>query len=82
MHLSLMIRKIEQMKWYKIKATMSTDLYAFVEAESQVKAVALALEGEPDAGDFVEEVNGGDWKIDNVYEVRSKDPKLGRWLSR
>ena len=81
MHLSLMTRKIE-MKWYKIKATMSTDLYAFVEAESEAEAYQKAREGEPDVGDYVEEVNGGDWKIDNVYEVRSKDPKLERWLSR
>ena len=69
-------------KWYKIKATMSTDLYAFVEAESEAEAYQKAREGEPDAGDYVEEVNGGDWKINASYEVRSKDPKLERWLSR
>ncbi len=69
-------------KWYKVTASMSTDLYAFVEAESEAEAYQKACEGEPDAGDYAEEVNGGDWKIDAAYEIHSKDPKLERWLSR
>ena len=69
------------MKWYKITATMYTDLHAFVEAESREDALTSATKGEPDAGDYVEEINGGDWKIDDALEVT--EPKeqweLRKW---
>ena len=85
MHLSLMIRKIEQMKWYKIKATMSTGLYAFVEAESEDEAYEKARwHDEPDAGDYTEEENGGDWNIDDANEVTTVDGEieLKLWLDK
>ena len=69
------------MKWYKITATMYTDLHAFVEAESREDALTSARDGEPNAGHYVEETQGGGWRIDDALEVT--EPKeqweLRKW---
>ena len=69
------------MKWYKITATMFTDVYAFVEAEDEKEALEYARGGEPDAGHYVEETQGGGWRIDDALEVT--EPKeqweLRKW---
>ena len=70
-------------KWYRVTATMSTDLYAFVEAESEDDAYEKARwHDEPDAGDYTEEENGGDWSIDDATEVTTEKEKeqLKDWL--
>tara|TARA_Y100001951_G_scaffold50620_1_gene39978 strand:- start:45 stop:284 length:240 start_codon:yes stop_codon:yes gene_type:complete len=70
-------------KWYRVTATMSTDLYAFVEAESEDDAYEKARwHDEPDAGDYTEEENGGDWNIDDATEVTTEKEKeqLKDWL--
>ena len=72
-------------KWYRVTATMSTDLYAFVEAESEDDAYEKARwHDEPDAGDYTEEENGGDWNIDDATEVTTEKEKeqLQKWLNR
>ena len=70
-------------KWYRVTATMSTDLYAFVQAESEDEAYEKARwHDEPDAGDYTEEENGGDWNIDDATEVTTEKEKeqLKDWL--
>ena len=72
-------------KWYRVTATMSTDLYAFVEAESEDDAYEKARwHDEPDAGDYTEEENGGDWNIDDATEVTTEKEKeqLQKWLDK
>ena len=72
-------------KWYRVTATMSTELYAFVEAESEDDAYEKARwHDEPDAGDYTEEENGGDWNIDDATEVTTEKEKeqLQKWLGR
>ena len=72
-------------KWYRVTATMSTDLYAFVQAESEDEAYEKARwHDEPDAGDYTEEENGGDWNIDDATEVTTEKEKeqLQKWLGR
>ena len=70
-------------KWYRVTATMSTDVYAFVEAENEEDAYEKACRGdEPDAGHYVEERQGGDWNIDDANEVTTVDGEieLKLWL--
>ena len=70
-------------KWYRVTATMSTDLYALVQAESEDEAYEKARwHDEPDAGDYTEEENGGDWNIDDATEVTTEKEKeqLKDWL--
>ena len=70
-------------KWFRVTATMSTDLYAFVQAESEDEAYEKARRGdEPDAGHYVEETHGGDWNIDDANEVTTVDGEieLKLWL--
>ena len=72
-------------KWYRVTATMSTDLYAFVQAESEDGAYEKARwHDEPDAGHYVEERQGGDWNIDDATEVTTVDGEieLKLWLDR
>jgi len=69
-------------KWFRVTATMSTDLYAFVQAENEDDAYEKARRGdEPDAGHYVEETQGGGWRIDDALEVT--EPKeqweLRKW---
>ena len=55
-------------KWFRVTATSSTDLYAFVEAESKEDAYEKTRwHDEPDSGDFIEEADGqsGDWSVDS-----------------
>ena len=70
-------------KWYRVTATMSTDLYAFVQAESEDEAYEKARwHDEPDAGDYTEEESGVDWNIDDATEVTTEKEKeqLKDWL--
>ena len=72
-------------KWFRVTATMSTDLYAFVQAENEDDAYEKARRGdEPDAGHYVEETHGGDWNIDDATEVTTEKEKeqLQKWLNR
>ena len=73
-------------KWYRVSAEMTTDLYAFVEAESEQDAYEKArYHDEPDASEYVEENDGqsGDWIVgSDPYEVETKSEKeeLQKWL--
>ena len=75
-------------KWYKVTAEITTDLYAFVEAESEQDAYEKARwHDEPDASEYVEENDGqsGDWIVgSDPYEVETKSEKeeLQKWLGR
>ena len=72
-------------KWFRVTATSSTDLYAFVEAETEEEAYEKACRGdEPDAGHYVEETHGGDWNIDDANEVTTVDGEieLKLWLDK
>ncbi len=75
-------------KWYRVSAEMTTDLYAFVEAESEQDAYEKARwHDEPDASEYVEENDGqsGDWIVgSDPYEVETKSEKeeLQKWLGR
>jgi len=73
-------------KWFKVTAEITTDLYAFVEAESEQDAYEKArYHDEPDASEYVEENDGqsGDWIVgSDPYEVETKSEKeeLQKWL--
>ena len=70
-------------KWFRVTATMSTDLYAFVQADNKEDAYDKACRGdEPDAGHYVEETHGGAWNIDDATEVTTVPEKieLELWL--
>ena len=72
-------------KWFRVTATMSTDVYAFVQAENEDDAYEKASRNdEPDPGHYVEETHGGDWNIDNATEVTTVPEKieLDLWLKR
>ena len=74
-------------KWYKVTAEASTDLYAFVEAESKQDAYDKASNDEPDAGDYIEKADAfsGDWVVSNdPHEVTTVPEKieLELWLKR
>ena len=75
-------------KWYKVTAEITTDLYAFVEAESEQDAYEKSRwHDEPDAGDYVEENDGqsGAWIIvRDPQEVTTVPEKieLDLWLNR
>jgi hypothetical protein len=75
-------------KWYRVTAQACTDLYAFVEAESEQEACEKARwHDEPDAGDYVEENDGqsGDWIVgSDPQEVTTVPGKieLELWLKR
>ena len=76
-------------KWYKVTAETITDLYAFVEAESEQDAYEKArYHDEPDAGDYVEDDNdgwGGEWTVgSDPTEVTTEKEKeqLQKWLGR
>jgi hypothetical protein len=71
-------------KWFRVTATSSTDLYAFVEAENKEDAYEKARLGdEPDAGHYVED-GDGDWVIYGATEVTTVPEKieLELWLGR
>jgi len=72
-------------KWYKVTAEASTDLYAFVEAESEQDAYDKACNDEPDAGDYIEKSDAfsGDWVVSSdPHEVTTVPEKieLELWL--
>ena len=75
-------------KWYRVTATMSTDLYAFVQAESEQDAYEKARwHDEPDASKYVEEnvYQSGDWIVgSDPTEVTTVDGEieLKLWLDR
>ena len=53
-------------KWFKVTAEITTDLYAFVEAESEQDAYEKARwHDKPDASEYVEANDGlsGDWVV-------------------
>lgn len=54
------------MKTYKVLASHTTYVYAFVEAENKDEAYQIALN--MDGGEF-KTTHEGDWNIDNVTEV-------------
>ena len=80
--------KMTDKKWFKVTAEITTDLYAFVEAESEEDAYEKSRwHDEPDAGDYVEENDGqsGDWIIgSDPQEVTTVPEKieLELWLNR
>ena len=79
------MQKMADKKWFRVTATMSTDLYAFVQAENEDDAYEKARRGdEPDAGHYVEETHGGDWNIDDANEVTTVDGEieLKLWLDK
>ena len=62
-------------KWYKVTAEITTDLYAFVEAESEQEAYEKARwHDEPDGGLYVEDDNDG-WGGEKYYK-----PEVVSWL--
>ena len=74
-------------KWYKVTAEITTDLYAFVEAESEQDAYEKArYHDEPDGGLYVEDDNdgwGGEWIVgSNPIEVTTEKEieELEAWL--
>ena len=74
-------------KWYKVTAEITTDLYAFVEAESEQDAYEKARwHDEPDGGLYVEDNNdgwGGDWIVGSdpqEVETESEKEQLQKWL--
>jgi len=74
-------------KWFKVTAEITTDLYAFVEAESEQDAYEKArYHDEPDGGLYVEDDNdgwGGEWTTgSNPTEVTTEKEKeqLQKWL--
>ena len=75
-------------KWFRVTAEITTDLYAFVEAESYQDAYEKSRwHDEPDAGDYIEENDGqsGDWIIgSDPQEVTTVPEKieLELWLNR
>ena len=76
-------------KWYKVTAEAITDLYAFVEAESEEDAYEKArYHDEPDGGLYVEDDNdgwGGEWIVgSNPQEVTTvpEKIKLELWLNK
>ena len=75
-------------KWYRVSAEMTTDLYAFVEAESEQDAYEKARwHDEPDASKYVEENDGqsGDWITgSDPQEVTTVDGEieLKLWLGK
>ena len=75
-------------KWYRVTAQACTDLYAFVEAESEQDAYEKARwHDEPDASKYVEENDGqsGDWITgSDPQEVTTVDGEieLKLWLDK
>ena len=75
-------------KWFRVTATSSTTLYAFVQAENEDDAYKKARwDDEPDAGDYIEQVDvfSGDWSVDSdPHEVTTVPEKieLELWLNR
>ena len=73
-------------KWFRVTATSSTTVYAFVQAENEDDAYKKARwDDEPDAGDYIEQVDvfSGDWSVDSdPYEVETESEKkeLQKWL--
>ena len=73
-------------KWFKVTAEITTDLYAFVEAESEQDAYEKARwHDEPDASEYVEENDGqsGDWIVgSDPTEVTTEKEReeLEEWL--
>jgi hypothetical protein len=57
------------MKTYKVTTKLTTYFYEHVEAENEDEAYAIAKN--MDAGEFIpiDQGVGGDWSIDEVYEV-------------
>jgi len=56
---------------YRVTATMSIDLFTFIEAPNELEAWDIARE--LDGGQFKEEKQGGDWSIDGVYLVEESE---------
>ena len=58
------------MKKFKVQASFTTYVYAFVEAENEQKAYEIAQD--MDGGDFEQENNDGlgNWYIDDVEEIK------------
>ena len=82
-------KPIKNKKWYKVTAEITTDLYAFVEAESEQEAYEKARwHDEPDGGAYVEDDNdgwGGDWIVgSDPTEVTTEKEKeqLQKWLDK
>ena len=72
-------------KWYKVTAEASTDVYAFIEAESEQDAYDKACNDELDAGDYIEKADAfsGDWVVSSdPHEVTTVPEKieLELWL--
>ena len=71
-------------KWFRVTAEITTDLYAFVEAESYQDAYEKSRwHDEPDAGDYIEENDGqsGDWIIgSDPQEVTTAPEKIAQEL--
>ena len=73
-------------KWFRVTAEITTDLYAFVEAESYQDAYEKSRwHDEPDAGDYIEENDGqsGDWIVGSdsqEVETESGKEELQKWL--
>jgi len=58
-----------EMKTYKVIASLTTYFFEYVEANSEDEAYALAKDMDGGAFIPVDQGIGGDWSIDNVYEV-------------
>ena len=80
--------KMTDKKWYRVTAEITTDLYAFVEAESEEDAYEKArYHDEPDASEYVEENDGqsGDWIVGSDPQEVTTVPekiKLELWLNK
>jgi len=57
------------MKTYRVNASYVSYCHAYVQAESKEQAYELAKQ--MDGGDFEPDPFGGDWTIDQVYEVEA-----------
>ena len=57
------------MKTYKVIASLTTYFFEYVEAENEDQAYAIAKDMDGGAFIPVDQGIGGDWSIDNVYEV-------------
>ena len=55
-------------KTYKVTASYSTQCSVEIEAESEDEAYRLAKE--MDGGNFETEIDGGDWQIEHITEVK------------
>lgn len=59
-------------KTYRVLATMETDLYLDVEANSKEEAIEIAEAA--DGGDFIED-GGGSWNVYDAVRLTAKDKK-------